>query len=486
VQAKWAPYFFRIVYFALALTVGLFLYSLYKRPIHVDAAILGEPTYWLAHDGVLRSELQRGWQHAEEHFFFTHKLFLYIGAFWTTLLGWSSTTLNSLSLIYLCALFSAWILIAKAYKVEWKWFFAFALFLLTNHHIYELSFVYRPEIAVAAFSSWCFFFLDRYLSVRSPLLLVFAALVAGFGIGHHMNGVVIVIAGFFLLLSQRQYVAAVVFGAIGSLGLCYYLIDIRSMQDFHLMVSQFQHMQDIQPLHSTWVHYILNIPFEQKRFLHSPVEIGLVIFAVPLFIFSWRTLWARYPRLVIFAGTAILALALISHDKDTKYLSLHIPILTFLAVLSLRHIFEEVPLNQSLIFKNRWLPFFILLFFIGQWRSNYPITFEKDHLIESYDELAHDLPEGTHMLGPVFAVFWALPHHYRLQSFITYQVLASHDDFVMDSSHLATALDEFQIDALLVDVDATTRFQLTDESLPKFHFTQANKDLGLRFFRRKD
>ena len=70
-------YFFKVIYVLSGLTLLLYMFSLFQRPIHVDTAILGEPVYWLGKDGILRSELQRGWYHAEEHFFFTHKLFLY-------------------------------------------------------------------------------------------------------------------------------------------------------------------------------------------------------------------------------------------------------------------------------------------------------------------------------------------------------------------------------------------------------------------------
>jgi hypothetical protein len=474
---------FTFIYLALPATIALFFYSMYKRRIHVDLAILADPTYWLAHEGVLRSELQRGWQHAEEHFFFTHKLFLYIGAMWSRLWGWSSVTLNSLSLVYLTLLVCAWAAITRLLHLEWKWFFLFFLLLLTNHHIFELSFVYRPEIAVAAFSSWCFYFLNRYLSDKKTIFLLFAAIVAGFGVGHHLNGVVIVISGFFLLLFYRQFAGAILFGAVGSLGLGYYLIDIRSLQDFQLMVSQFRNMQDIQPVHSSWIHYALNIPYEQKRFFHSPVEIVFSALVIPLFALNWRYLWMNYQRFVIYAGCGILALALISHDKDTKYLTLHIPILTFLVVILIRKLYYDHSPSAKPI-RNFMLPFFVVSFFLGEWRSNLPLTLIKDPRTESYTELTRELPAGTHVLGPVYSVFWAIPHGIRLQAFVVYQVLASHGAFVIDTTHLAQALDDFQIDAILVDADATTRFHIEENSFPKFHLTKEDPANSLRLFQR--
>ncbi|MFH1516933.1 MAG: hypothetical protein ABIH17_03540, partial [Pseudomonadota bacterium] len=73
-----------------------------QRP-HIDEAWLGEQAYFFAHEGVIRSEMFRGYAHQEEVILITHKLFIVLGGLSVRLFGWGLVQLRLLSL--LCGLF---------------------------------------------------------------------------------------------------------------------------------------------------------------------------------------------------------------------------------------------------------------------------------------------------------------------------------------------------------------------------------------------
>lgn len=474
-------YFFNGVYALLALVVLLFAYSTFGRIINVDSAILGEPTYWLSHEGVLRSELQRGWAGAEQHFFFSHKLFLYFGAVFVRLFGFSSTVLNLVSLFFSGILVWCWFKIFRFYKLEQKWFLLFLTALLINRHIFEFAFLYRPEIALAALSSWCVYFLILHNESKRMIHLILAALFAAVAVGFHLNGVIFVASGFFVLAFRKEFWPAFVFGLIGTFGLCFHLLDIRSLSDLQTMFLQFRSMQDIGKEHVSAIHYLLNIPMEQQRFLHSPVEIGFTLLFLPIVIWCFKSFRAGYGILLSYIGLCVYFLALIAHGKDSKYLILYIPILTFFSVLGIRRLFQTPTSTKLKLF----FAICISLFLVGQGFGLFPFALIKETRIEAYKKIGAKIPRGSNVLGPVYAAFWAIPSELRLQSFFVYQVLAAHDNFTENANSISIAARYYQIDWILFDSETWEKYQMTETSLPDYELVNSEQSEHLRLFHRK-
>ncbi|WP_413578486.1 hypothetical protein ACLVWU_08105 [Bdellovibrio sp. HCB290] len=446
------------VLWTLLVTVVLFVFSLFGRRIHVDEAVLAEPTYWLATNGFLRSEGLRGWQLAEEHFFFTHKLYLYAGSLFVKLFGWGVYSIKATSLFYFMSLLVAWKFVFKRLQAPAELFLVFGLLLLTNAHIYELAFVYRPEIAVALFATVTYLFLNEFLKQGRGIFIALAGMTAALAIGHHLNGVVVPGAACVLLLFRRKFVPMLAFGCIAALGFLFHLLEVKNMADITMMVNQFKNMQDIGTGHFSFWHYPLNILNEQQRFLHSPKEIAFSLFSFTVIYFGRKQIWAKYKDLAVYAIAGSLWLALIAHGKDTKYLTLFLPFIVFLTTVSLPAAFTA---------HRKVVAVLAVLFLVGQWQSNLDFTFNKESRPQRYSELVADLPEGSHLLGPVYFVFDAVPK-YRYQTFISYQFQASHKHFEMTAEGLNAALDQHDINAVIFDKEFGERFQVNENSFPKF------------------
>lgn len=463
----------KILYTALAFTLLILLYSFYHRLIHVDDGILAEPTYFLLNDGVMRSDAFRGWWQGEEKFIFTHKLYLYMGALFISIFGWSAAAVKSVSLFYTVLLVGTWAFAFKYLKLSKDYFLLFALLLLTNGHIYEFSFVYRPEIAVAFNGSLCLLFLNRYLKNLRWSDLLIAGLAASMAIGNHLNGVIIPGGGCLLLLYHRRFLPFFIFGTVAATGFLFYLLGVHSTTDFTLMVNQFKHAQDIGSEHSSVLHYLFNLIDEQRRYLHSPKEIGFTLLFASSIYFARKTIWKDYRNTAIFTFGACFFLALIAHGKTSKYLNIVIPLITFLTVIGLVELLKKRPrIAVGLLF----------IFFVTQWMSNVDYTFTKDTTGHDYEELAGHLPAGTDFLTPENAVFWGVPK-YRLQGFISYQFKEAHNHFAFTHEALGEALDTYSIDAVIFDPSNWKRYKMTEDALPKFQLT---KSVGMyKLFERK-
>ncbi|WP_413587454.1 ArnT family glycosyltransferase [Bdellovibrio sp. HCB274] len=452
------------------------MFSLIGRRIHIDEAVLAEPTYWLAKNGFLRSEGLRGWQGAEEHFFFTHKLYLYVGSLFVKLFGWSVYSIKATSLFYFLALVTAWSFVFKRLQASKEHFVVFCLLLLTNAHIYELSFVYRPEIAVAFYATLTFLCIHRFLHQNQKVFVLLAGVTAALAIGHHLNGVVVPGAACILLLWHRRIVPMLAFGCIATLGFLFHLMEVKNIADINMLIGQFKNMQDIGTGHFSFWHYPLNILNEQQRFLHSPKEIAFTLLSLTAIFFGRKLIWQKHKDLAIYTIAGILCLAIIAHGKDTKYLVLFMPFIVFMATESLPLAFKA---------HRNVLTALVVLFVVVQWTYNAELTFNKEHRPQEYSALIGDLPEGMHLLGPVYFVFDAVPK-YRYQTFISYQFQASHKHFEMTAEGLNAALDQHDINAVIFDKEFGERFQVSESSFPKFELRKHEQGANpLWFFVRK-
>lgn len=455
---------------------ALFLFSVIARRMHVDDVILSEPTYWLSQLGYLRSPGMLGWQHAEDKFLFTHKLYVYSGALFINLFGWSSAAVKSLSFAYLLVLLSVAYGLMNYLKIEKIWFAFFAFLTITNSHIFELSFVYRPEIAVASCMLGCYFLLQLYLDRNSIAYLFFAGVVAALGIGNHLNGVIIPGAGCLLLIYHRRFSAMLTFGTIAAFGFLFQLLGITSAQDFQMMRDQFSHMQDIQGEHFNAFHYLLNIPNEQQRYLHSPREMAFTLLFLPVLLIARKSLWKRYSSLVVYTGAGALTLAVIAHGKDTKYLAILIPLILLMTTISFPEVLQK--------YKKVALTL-LALYVATEFYFNVALAFDKEHRSEQYQTLVGDLPEGSKILTPVYATYWATPR-YQMQWFFPYKVRAAHKDFEMTMTALSQELDRFGIDYVIFEKEEYDIYQPTSENMPKFELKNTDVQNNLWFFQRKN
>ena len=180
-----------------AVLVALFLSTLYHRIAHFDDAWCTEQSYWLLKDGIVRSELFRGYNYWGERMFVFHKAFVYAQVPVLALLGcdiWAARALpmlfSAIGLLLLLRYFRT--------QVEAQWM-ATVLYIGCGC-LWLFGVDNRPETMTAAFGFASFFVLNR--SARSAWMVTAAAALAGLASLTHLNGIIYVAAGTIWLALQ--------------------------------------------------------------------------------------------------------------------------------------------------------------------------------------------------------------------------------------------------------------------------------------------
>lgn len=434
----------------------------------MDDAWIGEPTFWFVKEGVIRSEALRGWEGAEQHLFFVHKLFVLTGGLFVSLLGFNVYALKLVSAVYLGLLLLSWGWYFHKKNLPTSSFLFFLLLVSINSFFFEYSFIYRPELALAFFASWTFFFLEEKEPKWSAVLL--AGVSAAFALGNHLNGMIIAGAGCVLLLYHRQYWQFLVFGMIAACGFGFYFYDIRSMDDLRLMVTQFSNMQDMRDKPGA-LDFLLRFVHEQKRYLHSPREISITLLFLIPFVIGFKNFYARFSSMVVFMLGMMFCLALVAHGKTSKYLLLHLIFMMFFASLFIYENFRQ---------HKKKLVVVLALYGFFQMEKNFGNAFTKDNTFLA-DQLVGDLPAGSKILAPMHMAFWAWDR-YRMQATEVYDVYQMKGDTSQGQDLILKKIADTEIDVILLSARMRDLFGIKGAQFGPYHKVGSSQELGLEVF----
>ena len=282
----------RLVQAGLVVLAGLALASLYHRSCFIDDAWLGERAWWLAREGVARSELFRGQVDYGQRMFVFHKLFAFVGAAFVRLLGWSLYTLKAVSLVS----FVAFLLLLWRYcrRFAPAGVFPLAVLLLLGHGLIGLHvFVYRPEIMLMTLGFGSFLLLRRFLESERSAHLVGASVLAGLCVLTHLNGLVFIGAGTLLLLTRRQPRRAAVFALVSSAIGALYLSDAWLAGELPTLFRQLRGDPVLAERFADVASRLSGALDEHQRYFHSRPEIVFSILVLVVVVLTARAtrLW---------------------------------------------------------------------------------------------------------------------------------------------------------------------------------------------------
>ena len=474
----------------------LYIYSLIGRPPHVDDAWLGDHVYWLSKTGQAKSELMRGITKQEEKIVVHHKLHTYIGAGFVNVFGFSLTTLKSISLIS----FLTFLLIFFRYTYRKilspnEFFIALSL-LIANALIFNLSFVFRPEIMVMTFGFVSYIFLQKSLKNKTLLYpLIVAGLFAGLAVSTHLNGLIFVGAGFLLLLWNKRFAAGLIFGFSTLPAIGIYFIDMLTPADFQLWYHQISDSPSVEAINqqSTVVHLIRRIVNEQMRFLHSPVEISFTMLFLVVFAPAFSYL-KKHKNLLRYTLLLVISLMFISVNKSSKYLILYLPYLVLIISLAMGYISKQ-GFSPGLFSKkfnaagySRLVTFIMIGYFSVQTIYNANLSLDK------YDEqksrkitnrFIGNRTDTLNIIAPMTSVFNEIEHFNRIQGEICYNELKKSDTTIYKTGFLKKA-EEFDIDYIILSEFFIVHFgmdQLEDQELVAANYEMVHKSTDMVILR---
>jgi hypothetical protein len=326
--------------------VLIFIYSLFGRTADIDDAWIGEYAYWFAKDGYVHSELMRGINNQEINFVVHHKLFNLHGALFIKLFGFSLYSLKAVSLLY----FIIFLLLFYFYTFKWKklfdktdiWFSFIVIF--SFPWIFKYVFLYRPEVMMMTFGFLGFILLEKFLETKksNSCYLMISGIFFGLSMAAHLNGIILVSAGFFLLLINRRYGAVVIYGIGALLAFSIYFYDLTDTASFVLWKHQFFESPSLDSIQagSLWFKPIINLLNEHMRYFHNFQIIVFSIFLISTLITGYPFLAKNNTRLLQFAILVAVLTGVIAMHKSRQYFLLNFPYLVLLIVLTFRAIFD--------------------------------------------------------------------------------------------------------------------------------------------------
>ncbi len=352
VSSKFHEKYYKLfsILFALALISGLST-IIYRRE-HFDDAWFGELAYFLAQDGVIRSNLFSGMHGWGDRVLMTHKLWVVATAIWIKIWDFSLYTVKTVNLPFV--IFQ--IILFRCYSKN-IWILTSLLF-ITSGVVVRYTFVSRPEIAMAAFGFLSWLALQKYHHKAGMHWLVMAAISSGLTAVFHLQGAIFMSAGAIWLIWYRYYREVIYYSLISFATFLIYFTDViffNAWEQYFIQISNDPATTALRNI-SEKLWNIFKIP---QMMFHSLGEI-------PASLFMIGCIFLRCKKRLIMSDLEkymmllFLCFAILINRTTHQYVILMIPFMvTFCSeTLYKIHVFEKFHWINK---KNKWI---IILFFI--------------------------------------------------------------------------------------------------------------------------
>lgn len=360
---KWIAY-------ALALFVfAVYAFSLFNRIPHIDDAWIGEQVYWLNKENIVKNVLMKYFLNSERGLIAYHKLFIWSGLGMVKLFGFSLNTLKSTSLISIIV----FLLVFYYYTVHQRKLFnptdfiLVAALILVHPHVFEFSFVFRPEILLMTIGFISFVFMERSKINRKyrTLYIVLSGITTGIAVLIHLNGLVFIFAGFFYLIYRKQYKESAIFFMLAALVSSLYFLHFKSQADVINWLSMIYGASPDSMLQND-PFIILTSPViklfnEHLRIFHSPKEIIHTILVVGTIVFGFTHLKKRNPGLLLYVMLLFLSIAIITLNKTSKYGLIYYPYLILLLIFFIKNTWNSKDGKYYITTQIKSMGLFILM-----------------------------------------------------------------------------------------------------------------------------
>lgn len=467
------------VYFVCFLiALGIFLYSLWGRSIHIDDVWLAEYSYWLNKLGYVKSEAMRGFFGAEDKLLVHHKLMQIQGAWLIGGFGFNPYVLKSLSFIYTALTMPLLlVLYRRGGKSTAKKFLLLALF-LSFFHTMNLGFTFRPESHLVFWGLLSYLVLDSYLVSEKKWLLVLSAFLSGVGIATHLNGVIFTGASVVLLWCYRRWIAGLVFGTVATWGLAFFFTyDVRSLAELQTLYVQLTNWRDVASGKYGW-ESLFRVFTEISRYLHSPPEIVYTLMLLMILIPARKYLLSEHRRVLLYTGLLSFFVAQITHGHNTNYLMYAMPFLITLGVWSFEYLQGE---GRRIL---TWSA--IGIFLVGSWMYDISEFFsynkwqakERDREMQ---KVVHFLPENAHVLSTHLLIFPGV-EKLRIQSFVGYRDKVENNLLKPEAAELFREALKYDIEYVVVDPSTENFFSIDKDEYEGFHLMEEQPSPQFRIY----
>ncbi len=210
----WLPRVLLLLAFA-----GMMITLIYRRD-NFDDAWFGELAYFLANEGIIRSNLFADYLGWGDRVLMTHKLWVVLTALWIKIWGFSLYTVKTVALPFV--LVQVYLFYRNA---PGSWLLTSLLY-LTCGVIVRYTFVSRPEVAMATFGFLSWYGLQQFRERKRLRWLLLASVSAGVTALFHLQGAIFMSAGALWLIWCKDYRGMLVYSAVSFLTFLVYFTDV--------------------------------------------------------------------------------------------------------------------------------------------------------------------------------------------------------------------------------------------------------------------
>lgn len=399
----------------------VFILSMWHRYIYVDDAWFGEQALSFATNGYVKTETIPGILGWDQQLLVYHKLNIILGAGIIKLFGWSVYPLKFLTLTIYGLFFYIYYLFINSQPNRWKprhfWLASFLIFV--NPLMINLSFTYRPEILVMFLGFSSYFFLEKYLSKPSVKWLIISGITAGLAFFSHINGIIFIIAGFFLLIFQKKYKALFAYSLASILSASLYFFDLWQPGHFQIFLYQISHWPDNVGqnylskgiLSYVW-NSVIKLSTEHQRFFWSyKVSVFSGVFLICLFLFFKNKERAKKHRsLVFYTICLIICLNIFGSQIAERYLIYYYPFMALIVASMISDIELLKPFWNKTVRILTLLIVFVQICLVGY---QYSDIFSRNHdYIKIHEKILSVVhPKDAKVLVPSEFVFNEIIDH---------------------------------------------------------------------------
>jgi hypothetical protein len=409
---------------------AVFIYSLWHRHIQSDENWFGEQAWYLAHEGIVRMKTMVGIPEYYNRIFIYHQLLIYMGALVIKLIGWSVYLFKSLTFLFYLVFFLFYYLYSKK-NVEIfsvHHLLIASLLIAVTPTVMVHSFIFRPEIYVMAFGFISYFFLSEYLKNKKHLFVVFSAVAASLAFLTTFNASLFCVAGFFLLLFNKEYKALLIFSVVSVLLCSLSTIELWNKENFNQILVQINAGLDRKfttEYRGNTIGYfifkkILNLLKEPQRFLWSD---RIFIFS-SLFILSiaafFKRLWKTQKNLVVYFIVLIVALNIFGIEVAERYLIYAMPYMAIISSICIIYMLDD----KRWWLKSSYILLFAGIIIIAIKMFIFIFSLNNDH-IGRHGEAMNMIPEkNVTIVAPWVFIY----NEIGSQNFISYKAVEYYED----------------------------------------------------------
>jgi hypothetical protein len=455
----------------LPILILLTLATFYRRFPTGDDAWFAEQSYWLAKSGLIRSNYFKGMLFWDQHLLVSHKFFILIGSFVYRIFGISLYAFQSISFVAELILIGLIYQYIRQRQLGNKAPFMLLFLIFGNISLVTMSFENRPEIILATLGFASFLCVDKSNKYWAAL----AGILAGLALLTHLNGIVFVVAGFFLLLKTKRWHDLIFYSFTSFFVSILYFLDVFLSDHFQLWYYQFTNdpavVSSLGIQHKLWV--MLKFPL---IFVGSFKEVGVTLILLTLLYLNKSRLKDLPKNAVYYLIFSILTLWLVTKSVTGFYQLLFLPLLIVL-------ILELLNFMKSDFLLNKWTVFVFFFFtFIGVFGQIQLLNkiHSRPYLPEKYAEISNKIGNKSCGIVPLNFFFNDYDKFGQLYCIENFWPMNVHRE-----AHTLEELGKFAVDRnvnfILIDKHSLNKPAYIDQKsiIPSFQLTYSDGNIFL-------